>query len=134
MNPEILTDDEILRVQGMTDGTKNVGKLKLRPMTPLSLSWCQRNDLFDDSVHDPMHKTAAYVFLHTEPKGIIRAVVNNKQAFANAVDDWIEDNVKNHVADLEPYTEEMNLSMQKYLAAISHSKNIGTGGSDAPKN
>ena len=45
---ELLTDDEALREEGMTDGAKKVGKFKLRPMTPVSLSWCQRNNLFDD--------------------------------------------------------------------------------------
>lgn len=131
---EILNDDEVLREQGMTDGPKSVGKFTMRPMTPLSLSWCQRNGVFDDEVGDPMQKTAAYVFLHTEPKERIRGVVHSKSAFADAVDDWIDTHVQNHHTDLEPYTAEMNASMQKYLAAISHSKNIGGAGGDSPKN
>jgi hypothetical protein len=130
---EILTDDETLRMQGMTEGPKKVGKFKMRPMTPLTLSWCQRNNVFDDEFGDPMQKTAAFVFLHTEPKEVIRSVVHNKTSFANAVDDWIEKHVQNHHTDLEPYSQEMNASMQQYLAAISHSKSIGSG-EPGPKN
>ena len=124
---ELLTDEEALREDGMTDGPKKIGKFKLRPMTPKSLSWCQRTKVFDDEVGDPMQKTAAYVFLHTEPDDVIRGVVNDRDKFANAVDDWIDKHVKNHITDLQPYSDEMNASIQKYLAAISHAKNPSTG-------
>lgn len=124
---ELLTDDEALRVEGMTDGVKKVGKFKLRPMTPVSLSWCQRNQVFDDEVGDPLQKTAAYVFLHTEPKENIRAVVHDRQKFADAVDDWMDRHIQNHIDDLQPYSDEMTKSIQKYLAAISHAKNPTTG-------
>ena len=134
MKNELVKDDEVLREQGMTDGPKNVGKFKLRPMTPMSLSMCQRNNIFDEKTGDPMHKTAGYVFLHTEPKEVIRSVVHNREAFANAVDDWMEEHIKNHVTDLEPLTDEMNKSMQKYLAAISHAQNPSHGGEAGPKN
>lgn len=124
---ELLTDDEALRVEGMTDGIKKVGKFKLRPMTPVSLSWCQRNQVFDDEVGDPLQKTAAYVFLHTEPKENIRSVVHDRQKFADAVDDWMDRHIQNHIDDLQPYSDEMTKSIQKYLAAISHAKNPATG-------
>jgi len=130
---ELLTDDEALREEGMTDGAKKVGKFKLRPMTPVSLSWCQRNNLFDDETGDPMQKTAAYVFLHTQPKEKIRGVVHNRIDFANAVDDWMDKHVQNHIDDLQPYSEEMTRSIQKYLAAISHAKNP-TAGEPQPGN
>lgn len=124
---ELLTDDEAIREDGMTDGPKKIGKFKLRPMTPTSLSWCQRNRVFDDEVGDPMQKTAAYVFLHTEPKDVIRGVVNDRDKFANAVDDWMDKHIQNHIDDLQPYSDEMTASIQKYLAAISHAKNPSTG-------
>jgi hypothetical protein len=119
---EIMTDDEALREQGMTDGPKKIGKFKLRPMTALSLSWLQRNNVFSDDTGDSMQKTAAFVFLHTEPKESIRSVVNNKSDFANAIDDWIDSNIRHH-ADLEPYTTEMSKCMEVYLASVTHAVN-----------
>lgn len=124
---ELLTDEEALREDGMTDGPKVIGRFKLRPMTPVSLSWCQRNHIFDDELGDPMQKTAAYVFLHTEPKEVIRGVVHDREKFANAVDDWMDKHIQNHIHDLEPYSNEMSNSIQKYLAAISQAKNPSTG-------
>ena len=118
-----MTDDEELREQGMTDGTKKVGKFKIRPMTATSLSWCQRNRVFDDETGDPLQKTAAYVFLHSEPRDVIRGVVHDRIQFANEVDDWMDKHIKNHQKDLEPYTTEMTASIQKYLAAGSDAKN-----------
>jgi hypothetical protein len=112
-----MTDDEALREQGMTEGNKNISGITIRPMTALSLSWLQRNNIFDDE-GDSMQKTAAFVFLHSEPREVIRAVVNNRAAFLNAVDDWLEEKFPHH-NQLLPYTELMTNSMNAYLAASS---------------
>ena len=119
---EIMTDDEALREQGMTDGPKKIGKFKLRPMTPLSLSWLQRNNVFADDSGDSMQKTAAFVFLHTQPKETIRSVVHNKDAFYNAVDDWIDEHIKHH-SDLDVYSTQMSDCMNVYLASVSDAVN-----------
>lgn len=116
---EILkTDDEELREAGMANGPQTIGKFTLRPMTPTSLSWLQRNKVFDDSHGDSIQKTAAYVFLHAESKDRIRAVVNNRADFSDAVDEWLDANFTHHL-DLNKYMEHMTASMQMYLAAIS---------------
>jgi hypothetical protein len=112
-----MTDDEALREQGMTQGDKMIGKITIRPMTALSLSWLQRNDVFGDD-GDSMQKTAAFVYLHSEPREVIRAVVNNKAAFLDAVDDWIEKNFPHH-SQLAPYSDLMTEAMNSYLAASS---------------
>jgi len=112
-----MTDDEALREQGMTEGNKNISGITIRPMTALSLSWLQRNNIFDDE-GDSMQKTAAFVFLHSEPREVIRAVVNNRAAFLNAVDDWLDEKFPHHT-QLLPYTELMTNSMNAYLAASS---------------
>jgi hypothetical protein len=122
MTNELQTDDEALREAGMTDGPKRIGKITLRPMTALSLSWLQRNRVFDDDTGDTMSKTAAFVFLHSEPKEKIRAVVNDRNDFINAVDDWIEKNARHH-SELEPYSELMSAAMSQYLSAVSTSAN-----------
>lgn len=119
---ELQTDDEVLRESGMTDGKRKVGNITLRPMTALSLSWLQRNHVFDDETGDTMSKTAAFVYLHSQPKELIRAVVNNRSQFLNAVDEWIDKNIPHHSA-LEPYSDLMSESMNAYLAAVSTSAN-----------
>lgn len=125
-----MTDDEALREQGMTDGNKKISGITIRPMTALSLSWLQRNDVFGDS-GDSMQKTAAFVYLHSEPREAIRAVVNDRAAFLDAVDDWIEANFPHH-AQLSPYSDLMSEAMNTYLAASSSAvqeigKNATTG-------
>lgn len=118
MSIELMTDDEALREQGMTSGPQIVGKLLMRPMTPVSLSWLQRNHVFDDEYGDSIQKTAAFTFLHSEPKQVIRAVVNNRAAFSDAVDDWIEANFKHH-SELDEYVRHMTVAMQVYLSVIT---------------
>jgi len=113
---ELQTDDEALREIGMTDGPKLKSSFAIRPMTALTLSWMQRNRLFEDGTGDIVQKTAAFTFLHTEPKEKIRAVVNDRAQFLNAVDDWIESNVGFHT-ELAPLSEEMNKAMETYMAS-----------------
>ena len=117
MSIELLTDDEALREQGMTQGDKKISGITIRPMTALSLSWLQRNDVFGDT-GDSMQKTAAFVYLHSQPRDVIRAVVNDRDAFLDAVDDWIEANFSHH-SQLSPYSDLMTEAMNTYLAASS---------------
>jgi len=117
MSIELLTDDEALREQGMTQGDKKISGITIRPMTALSLSWLQRNDVFGDT-GDSMQKTAAFVYLHSQPRDVIRAVVNDRAAFLDAVDDWIEANFPHH-SQLSPYSDLMSEAMNTYLAASS---------------
>jgi hypothetical protein len=135
---EILkTDDDELRDAGMTNGPQTIGKFTLRPMTPTSLSWLQRNKVFDDDHGDSIQKTAAYVFLHAEAKDRIRAVVNNRAAFLDAVDEWLDANFTHHI-ELNKYMEHMTESMQAYLSSISVQSNeiqpISAGGVTPAKN
>jgi hypothetical protein len=129
---DLTTDDELTREAGMTAGNVVKGRFKMRPMTALSLSWLQRNRVFDDG-GDMMQKTAAYAFLHTEPKDEIRAVVNNPAAFADAVDEWIERNI-NHHTELEPVSEEMSDAVEHYMAATTTAANPSPGKPGAAKN
>ena len=120
MSIELLTDDEALREQGMTQGDKKISGITIRPVTALSLSWLQRNNIFDDTVDagDAMQKTAAFVFLHSEPREVIRAVVNSRIDFLNAVDDWIEEKFQHHT-QLMPYSNLMSEAINSYSAASS---------------
>jgi len=117
-----MTDDEALRMHGMTDGPKQVSRFKLRPVTALSLSWMQRNNLFDDTFGDMLMKTAAFAFLHSEDKAKIRSVVNDRLPFLGAVDEWMDENIKYH-SELEPVSQEMTESLDRYMAAITLAAN-----------
>lgn len=130
---DLMTDDEAMREAGMTAGPKRKSKFLLRPMTALSLSWLQRNHVFDDDGGDMMQKTAAYAYLHSEPKEDIRAVVNSRQSFMDAVDQWLEKHITYH-NELEPVSAEMSEAMDLYLAANTTAANKSDPGIPASKN
>ena len=128
-----MTDDEAMREAGMTAGPKRKSNFVLRPMTALSLSWLQRNRVFEDDGGDMMQKTAAYAFLHTEPKEDIRAVVNNRQSFLDAVDQWLEKHFTYH-NELEPLSAEMSEAMDLYLVANTTASHKSDPGIPTSKN
>lgn len=115
---QFIKDDETLREQGFTDGPKLVTKFELRPVTALSLSWLQRNKVFDGDFGDNMQKTAAYAFLHHADKVSIRGVVNDRREFLEAVDEWIEDNIAHH-SELVPISAAMAEALETYMAATT---------------
>jgi hypothetical protein len=127
VNIELVKDDEILREEGMADGPTRIAGLELRPITALSVSWMQRNEVFSDA-KDLIWKTCAFAFLHSAPKAEIRAVVNDKAAFAEAVDEWIDENISHHLQTGEIATG-MNAAFQRY--ASSASEVLGAKGSAA---
>lgn len=123
MTDELNTDDEVIREIAMTDGPKKVSKFKLRPVDALSLSWMQRNRILDEtSTNDMIQRTAAFAYLHTAPRSEIRSVVNNPDAFLDAVDLWIEQNIKHH-AELEPLSKEMTDAFDSYMAVATAAVN-----------
>lgn len=113
---ELQTDDEALREIGFTSRPSITAGIKMRPMTALSLSWMQRNRLFDEDGGDLLLKTAAFAFLHSETKEQIQSVVNDRAAFRNSVDDWIEKHIGFHT-ELEPLSDMMNAAMEAYMAS-----------------
>jgi hypothetical protein len=115
---QYIKDDEALREQGFTEGPKLVTKFELRPVTALSLSWLQRNKVFDGDFGDNMQKAAAYAFLHHADKAKIRGVVNDRREFLEAVDDWIEDNIAHH-SELVPISAAMAEALETYMAATT---------------
>jgi hypothetical protein len=127
-NMELVKDDEILREEGMTDGPAIVSGIELRPITALSVSWMQRNEVFSDA-KDLIWKTCAYAYLHSVPFTEIRAVVNDRQAFVDAVDCWIEKNITHHLETGE-IAAAMNAAFQRYSSSASEilgAKGSGTG-------
>ena len=117
-NPDLETDDEVLREEAATDGEATVGKWDMRPVTALTISWMQRNKVFDDDLHDMIWRAAAYAFLHSAPMKAIRAVVNDREAFVDAVDVWIEDNIEHH-SETAMLAKTMNKSFARYMSSVS---------------
>jgi hypothetical protein len=128
---EIKKDDEILREEAMTDGTMEALGIQFEPITALTVSWMQRNNIFDGD-KDLIWRSAAFAFLHTEPKSKIRAVVNDRETFANAVDEWIEDNMENHLKIAE-LAKVMNEAFSRYTASISESIKEEVGKSEGKR-
>lgn len=116
-NTELMKDDEALREEAACDGPILVGGIELRPITALSLSWMQRNKVFSDE-KDTIWKSAAFAFLHSEPFSKIRAVVNSPSDFIDAVDIWIESNMKHH-AELLKFTSAMKEAFDRYTVSAN---------------
>ena len=117
---EMIKDDEVARFQGIEDGKKKLHKWIFRPITALTISWIQRNHIFAEE-HDLIFKSAAFAFLHTAPYSEIRKVVNNKSAFVDAVDMWIEKNISHH-DEISVIATEMNEAFDRYSSSVFISK------------
>ena len=122
---ELTTDDEILRIQGMEDGPKQVAGRELRPISALTLSWMQRNKFFGE-VRDLIWKCAAFMFLHSEPIPKVRSVVNDNDAFMITVDQWIEKNIL-HRDDVQTLSKAMDQAFELYMSASTHSQGNSAG-------
>lgn len=116
-NKELIKDDELLREEAACDGPIMIGEIELRPITALSLSWMQRNKVFTEE-KDTIWKSAAFAFLHSVPFSAIRSVVNNQNDFIDAVDVWIEANMKHH-AQLLKFSQAMKEAFDRYMASAS---------------
>jgi hypothetical protein len=113
----------------MTDGNKLVAEREYRPVTALTVSWMQRNDVFNDK-KDMIWRASAFAFLHSEPLPAIRAVVNEREDFSNAVDSWIEKNITHHLSVVE-MSKAMNSAFDLYMSAASE---LATPKASAPGN
>lgn len=116
-NAELIKDDEILREEGMCDGPLMFSGIELRPITALTISWLQRNEVFSEK-RDMIWKSAAFAFLHSAPLIEIRAVVNEPWMFSDAVDSWIEKNICHH-SETAKIAQVMNQAFTRYMAAAS---------------
>ena len=122
---ELTTDDEILRIQGMEDGPKQVAGRELRPISALTLSWMQRNKFFGEG-RDLIWKCAAFMFLHSESIPKVRSVVNDNDAFMITVDQWIEKNIL-HRDDVQTLSKAMDEAFELYMSASTHSQGTAAG-------
>jgi hypothetical protein len=120
---DLLTDDEILREQAMRDGTKRVGKFKLRPCVPGTISIIRSNLL---EKRDEFWFVAAFAFVHTAPIEDVLAVDSDPEEFNRAVRRWQLENI----ADLDDQNELSKLvsaAWDRVNAAETKAKNPSTG-------
>jgi hypothetical protein len=123
-NRDMEKDDDILREEGMTEGPMKFGDLELRPITALSVSWMQRNQVFADD-KDLIWKSAAFAFLHSAPRSEIQKSVNDREDFLNAVDAWMDKNVVHH-SEMNPIASIMAKAFERYAAASSETSGNGS--------
>jgi len=122
-NETLETDDEVLREQAMRDGTKRVGKFKLRPCVPGTISIIRSNLL---EKRDEFWFVAAFAFVHTAPIEDILAVDSDPEEFNRAVRRWQLENI----ADLDDQNELSKLvsaAWDRVNAAETKAKNPSTG-------
>jgi hypothetical protein len=122
-NETLETDDEILREQAMRDGTKRVGKFKLRPCVPGTISIIRSNLL---EKRDEFWFVAAFAFVHTAPIEDILAVDSDPEEFNRAVRRWQLENI----ADLDDQNELSKLvssAWDRVNAAETKAKHPSTG-------
>jgi len=124
-NTELIKDDELLRENGMEDGICIISGIELRPITVRSVSWMQRNDIFSENM-DLCWRTSAFGYLHSAPINEIRGVVNDREQFAQAVDDWQDANFKHH-NELNPISDYMTRAFQLYSSVTTISKGSSSG-------
>jgi hypothetical protein len=120
---DLLTDDEILREQAMRDGTKRVGKFKLRPCVPGTISIIRSNLL---EKRDEFWFVAAFAFVHTAPIEDVLAVDSDPEEFNRAVRRWQLENI----ADLDDQNELSKLvsaAWDRVNAAETKAKHPSTG-------
>jgi hypothetical protein len=112
-----MTDDEAVRERAMTNEGSILDSITIRPMTVTTISQMRRNGFFD-SVEE-MQQTSIFGFIHSADKQAVRDVVNDKDEFLSAVDDWMEANFTHH-KQMEPLTKVMSEALEEYMAAMSN--------------
>jgi hypothetical protein len=120
---DLLTDDEVLREQAMRDGTKRVGKFKLRPCVPGTISIIRSNLL---EKRDEFWFVAAFAFTHSAPLEDVLAVDSDPEEFNRAVRRWQLENI----ADLDDQNELSKLvsaAWDRVNAAETKAKHPSTG-------
>ncbi len=116
-------DDEILREQGMTSGESLAGRWTLRPTAATEVSWMQRNKVMEP-IMDILWRAAAFAFIHSADKPKVRAVVNDRSEFVEAVDKWMESNNPSS-AEIKMLAAAMNDRIEEWFSSSSELAETG---------
>ena len=122
-NETLETDDEILREQAMRDGTKRVGKFKLRSCVPGTISIIRSNLL---EKRDEFWFVAAFAFVHSAPIEDILAVDSDPEEFNKAVRRWQLENITD-LDDQNELSKLVSAAWDRVNAAETKAKNPSAG-------
>jgi hypothetical protein len=122
-NETLETDDEVLREQAMRDGTKRVGKFKLRPCVPGTISIIRSNLL---EKRDEFWFVAAFAFTHSAPLEDVLAVDSDPEEFNKAVRRWQLENIAD-LDDQNDLSKLVSAAWDRVNAAETKAKHPSTG-------
>lgn len=111
-------DDEIIREQGMTSGPVKSCGFELRTTAVREVSWMERNGVSGESDMGVFWKTCAFAFIHSEPLPLVRSVVNDREAFIEKIDDWMDAH-KLKASEIQTLAAEMNSRIMAYYSSSS---------------
>lgn len=129
---DLTTDDELLRIRGMTDGPQNIGKLTLRPITGETWAWMQTVGIYDESIGSIL-RIAAYAMIHSQPKADVLPLIFKRDKFWMAVSDFIGENFPTH-EHLAPYDKAFGEQYEIYEAALTTAAHPSNGIASPIKN
>ena len=118
-------DDEVLREQGMTSGSRKAGRWELRPTCATEVSWMQFNGVIvDDNGMDVLWRTSAFAYIHSAPKSEIRACVRDRAQFIEEVDEWISKNDPSS-GEIKELSAALNGRMNEWFSSSSELTSSG---------
>ena len=129
---DLTTDDDLLRLQGMTDGPREIGKFTLRPITGETFAWMQTVGIYDDEIGS-VFRMAAYAFIHSQPKKEVLPLIFKREKFWLAVSDFIEEHFDHHES-LTPYDKIFGEQYEIYQASLTKAAHPSDGMESPIKN
>jgi len=121
---ELETDDEVLRLQGMRDGSTKVGDFKLRRFVPGTVDIVQTNNT---GKKGNFFTIAAFGYVHSVPLDEVLEIADDPTAFARAVRKWHIENFTTLEAQTA-LTEAVKAEFERINSAESTSDTPGESG------
>ena len=121
---EFTKDDDVLRLQGMREGSTKVGDFKLRRFVPGTIDIVQTNNT---GKKGNFFTIAAFGFVHSVPLDEVLEIADDPAAFARAVRKWHIENFQTLEAQTE-LTEAVKAEFERINSAESTSDTTGESG------
>ena len=121
---ELETDDEILRLQGMREGSTKVGAFKLRRFVPGTIDIVQSNN---NGKRGNFWAIAAYGYVHSVPLDEVLEIADDPAAFSRAVRKWHIENFQTLEAQTA-LTEAVQAEFERINSAESSSDHSSDAG------
>jgi len=121
---ELETDDEVLRLQGMREGSTKVGDFKLRRFVPGTIDIVQTNNT---GKKGNFFTIAAFGYVHSVPLDEVLEIADDPTAFARAVRKWHIENFTTLEAQTA-LTSAVKAEFERINSAESTSDTTGESG------